>query len=152
MDETGIVVGCVACGQRNRIPFAHLGETGICGKCKDEIPPLSEPIEVESEVQFANLIRDSRLPVLVDFWAAWCGPCRMMAPEYAKAAQSLAGEAVAVKVNSEAVPGLAARYQVGSLPTLALFANGREAARDMGSRPAAAIVSFARSAAQTAKA
>jgi thioredoxin 2 len=146
MDDSGVVMACAGCGQKNRIGFARLGEAGTCGKCQAALPAIAEPIEVGSDAQFAALVRDSRLPVLVDFWAAWCGPCRMMTPEFAKAAQSLTGEMVLVKVDTELLQGTAARHQIQSLPTLAVFAGGREIARDMGARPSAAIVSMARTA------
>jgi len=147
LDEKGVILSCPQCGQRNRIPFHLLGETGACGKCQTVLAAPSEPIEVTSELHFNALTQDSRLPVLVDFWAAWCGPCRMMAPEFVKAAQSLTGKMVTVKVDTEAIPSLASRYQIGSLPTLAVFSGGRETARDMGARPASGIISFAESAA-----
>ena len=146
MDDSGVVMICGSCGQKNRVRFSHLGESGTCGKCETALPVIAEPIEVGSDAQFAALVRDSRLPVLVDFWAAWCGPCRMMTPEFARAAQSLRGEMVLVKVDTESLQSTAMQYQIQSLPTLAIFAGGREVARDMGARPSAAIVSMARTA------
>ena len=145
LDERGLIMSCSQCGQRNRIPFDHLGDTGTCGKCQASLAAPSEPIEVTSESHFNALTASSSLPVLVDFWAEWCGPCRMMAPEFVKAANTLSGKMVPVKVDTEAIPALASRHRIGSLPTLAVFANGREVARDMGARPAANIVSFAES-------
>jgi thioredoxin 2 len=142
LDMTGVIVPCPKCGQKNRVPFRRLGETGQCGKCGGEIAPPSEPIEVESVGAFDTLIRESALPVLVDFWAEWCGPCKMVAPEIVKVAQMAAEKLIVVKVNTEKLPALASRYGIMSIPMLAVFSGGKEVARSAGARPADAIYDF----------
>jgi thioredoxin 2 len=120
----GIIRICKNCGQKNRVPAKHLADTGRCGKCKAPLPPLDEPLGVDVE-QFDEIIRDSPVPVLVDFWAAWCGPCRVAAPEVERTAKDMAGRAVVVKVDTERYPQLAARYKVRGIPNFAVFYGDR---------------------------
>lgn len=119
-----VVRTCVVCGRKNRIPAKHLADTGRCGNCKSTLSPLKEPLEVDAEL-FDEIIRDARVPVLVDFWAAWCGPCRMAAPEVERAAEDMAGRAIVLKVDTERYPQLAARYQVRGIPNFAVFSEAR---------------------------
>jgi thioredoxin 2 len=116
---------CAQCKATNRIPVRHLADTGKCGSCKAPLPPHGTPIEITSEQMFDEIIASSRVPVLVDFWATWCGPCRQVAPEVKKTAAVLAGKALVVKVDTDSVPGLSQRYQVQSIPNFAVFSGGR---------------------------
>jgi thioredoxin 2 len=141
-DQSGFIVACAACAQRNRLPYARLDRAIRCAKCKAPLALPSVPLEVPGASVFDALIGASALPVLVDFWAPWCGPCHMVAPEIKKVAASEAGRLVVAKVNTEALPDLAARFGIQSIPTMALFAQGREVGRTMGARPAEGILSF----------
>src|ERR1043165_2184277 len=114
---------CAASGRDNRIPTRHLADTGRCGACKAPLEPLAKPVEADSET-FGEIVGQAAVPVLVDFWAPWCGPCRMVAPEVENAARQLAGKAVVLKVNTELHPDLAARFRVQGIPHFAVFVGG----------------------------
>jgi thioredoxin 2 len=141
-DAQGLLIACPNCGQRNRMRYEAFGRTFRCGKCKTELQPPAEPIDIASDSIFDRLTRSSALPVLVDFWASWCGPCRMVAPEFLKVAVQGAGRWVVVKVNTEEAPRLAQRFGITSIPTMAVFKGGVEVARQTGAMPAARISAF----------
>lgn len=122
---------CPNCDRENRIPARHLAHAGRCGHCKQELAPLDQPIEVDAPT-FDEIVAQSPVPVLVDFWAPWCGPCRSVAPEVGKAAQRLAGRAVVLKLNTDSHPDVAARFNVQGIPNFVLFSNGRRVAQQAG--------------------
>ena len=114
---------CPNCGANNRVPAKHLSDTGRCGSCKAALPPVSEPIEVDATA-YAEITREAKVPVLVDFWAAWCAPCRISAPEVHELAREMAGRGLVLKVNTEESPTLAAQFRVQSIPYFVLLRNG----------------------------
>ncbi len=139
LDDRGIVTPCPSCGQRNRLAYERLGDEVRCGKCKHGISAPNQPIEITSTPDFDRLVAKASLPVVVDYWAPWCGPCRMVAPEVQKVAARQAGRAIVVKVNTDQLADLGQRFNIRSIPTLAVFAGGREITRLSGARPAEEI-------------
>jgi thioredoxin 2 len=136
-----VKIACPACLAANRVPAARLGEDPKCGKCGARLLD-GKPAEL-GEAQFEAFVQRTELPVLVDFWAPWCGPCRAMAPHFERAAQELKDRVRLVKVNTEQAQGLAARYGIRAIPTLVLFRNGAEAKRASGAMDAGALARWA---------
>jgi len=134
-------VACPACGATNRLPAQRIDEEPSCGRCGQALLQ-GQPLELTDD-SFDAVIAATRLPVLVDFWAPWCGPCRMMAPAFEQASRQLLGRALLVKVNSDDSPGLSRRYGIRSIPTLMRLDGGRESQRQSGAVPAAAIIAMA---------
>ncbi|WP_395742840.1 thioredoxin family protein [Prosthecobacter sp.] len=143
-DERGIILPCPACGTANRIVYAKIAQQGRCGSCKTGLPHISAPVEIESPASFSALVSGSTLPVVIDFWAPWCGPCQMMAPEFAKAAAMAAGTAVFAKVNTDEHQDIARQFRVQGIPAFALVKSGRLAAQTSGFQPAERLLAWAR--------
>ena len=141
MDDTRLLIPCPHCQATNRVPAARIGETPNCGRCGQALLQ-GQPIDL-SDADFDAVVAATSRPVLVDFWAAWCGPCRMMAPAFAQAGRQLAGRALLVKVNSDENPRLSARFGIRSIPTLVRLQDGQETQRQSGALPASAIIELA---------
>ncbi|MEM9691437.1 MAG: thioredoxin [Myxococcota bacterium] len=132
---------CSNCGALNRY-VSKAGKRPLCGKCKTPFDPHPQDIDQKG---LDKLIAKSPVPVLVDFWAGWCGPCRMAAPIVDRIADDMKGDVIVVKVDTEANRNLAARHQIQSLPTFAVFAEGREKARQLGLMPEPTMKSWVQS-------
>ena len=135
-----MLIGCAHCLKTNRVPDDRTTEDPTCGHCQQ---PLLGPKPVAlDDASFDAVVSKTELPVVVDFWADWCGPCRAMAPEFAKAAAQLKGRALFVSVDSDRSPQTSSRLAIRSIPTLLLFRGGREAKRQAGATHAAHIVDW----------
>jgi thioredoxin 2 len=137
---------CKSCGQKNRIASNHLADTGRCGTCKTPLAPLDEPMQVDAAL-FDDIVQTSRVPVLVDFWAEWCGPCHAAAPEVARTAKDMAGKALVLKVDTDKNQQLAARFNVRGIPNFAVFSAGKLVKQQAGVVGHDVMVDWLRSAA-----
>jgi thioredoxin 2 len=151
LDERGVIVQCPDCRQKNRLSYDRLSGSVRCGRCKSELTAPSEPIEIEHSGDFDRLVAQAAVPVVVDYWAPWCGPCRMVAPELKKVAARRAGSLLVVKVNTDQLSDLGERFGIRSIPTLAVFLDGREISRTAGARPAPEIEAFVDQSVSTSK-
>jgi thioredoxin 2 len=141
-DDRGLLLTCPQCGQRNRMKYDVLTQNFRCGKCRNALHPPAEPVEMKHDLAFDALTSRSPLPVLVDFWAPWCGPCKMVVPELRKIAAEGTGQWVVAKVNTEESPALARKFRITAIPTMIIFKNGLEVARQAGAMPAPGIRQF----------
>jgi thioredoxin 2 len=149
LDDRGMVTTCGSCGQKNRVAYSRIGATAKCGRCKTELIATAAPLEVDTTADFDRLIAQAAIPVVVDYWAPWCGPCHMVAPELVKVAAGSHGKFLVVKVNTDALSDLGERFRIRSIPTMAVFSGGREVTRTAGARPAAEIEQFIEQATRT---
>jgi thioredoxin 2 len=139
LDATGVLISCSSCGTQNRLKYRGLERATKCGKCHAPLPFPAEPIDAPNAPLFDAAISQSSVPVVVDFWAVWCGPCHMMAPEIDKVAEHTAGRSLVLKVDTDANPELSQRYQIRGIPTIIIFSGGKEATRASGVQPSTNI-------------
>lgn len=139
---SGKKLTCFECGQVNRVPFDKLCAGPKCGTCGKGL--MSGKVAEVDLATFEKAVRTDDVPLVVDFWAPWCGPCRQMAPQYQAAAQEVKGAVRLVKLNTEAYKNAGVKYHIRSIPTMAAFTNGKERARQSGAMPKAAIVKWVR--------
>lgn len=134
MLDFSLIRTCKACGAKNRVPAQHLVSIGRCGSCKAPLPPVAEPLDVDAGA-FDSIVQAARVPVMVDFWAAWCGPCRAAAPEVHAIANEMAGRALVLKVDTERNPELANRFRIQSIPNFVVMLNGQMVLQQPGLVP-----------------
>ena len=141
-DDRGVILFCPLCQRANRIPYSRLAQTGRCGTCQAALPFPNLPVEIDSTASFSTLVRTSSLPVFIDFWAPWCGPCKTVAPEVEKLAANNSGELLVAKVNTEEQSEISSSLNIRSIPTFVLFVAGREVDRMSGAVSARELQTF----------
>lgn len=129
-----LIYRCETCGTLNRVPDERKGQRPSCGRCRNKVDVSGHPQEVDDD-GFAATVRDAPVPVLVDFWAPWCGPCRMAGPIIEDIAEELAGDVITLKVNTDEAQRVASEFGIRSIPTFVVFKGGKEVARQSGLMP-----------------
>jgi thioredoxin 2 len=143
-----MIVVCPNCTAANRLDAGRAHDEPVCGKCGTALLE-GKPVAID-DARFERFVSRNDLPVVIDFWATWCGPCLAMAPQFEQAARHLKGDAILVKVDSDANPATSSRFGIRSIPTLVLLRNGKEVRRQAGAVQAAQIVSWVQAASQPA--
>ena len=145
-DARGLILPCPACGTASRIAYSNLDKAGRCGSCKADLPRPSAPVVIDDVTAFQAMVANSPLPIVIDFWAPWCGPCKMMAPEFAKAATLTTGEAIFAKVNTDEQQAIASQFRIQGIPAFALLKGGKLVAQTSGFQPATQLLAWMRQA------
>lgn len=141
-----MIRACPVCGTKNRVPAARLSDTGKCGKCKHALPPVDEPIDIHDAKEFRELVDNSSVPVLVDFWATWCAPCQAAAPHVKQVAHDMRGKALVAKVDTDKNQQVAGELGVRGIPNFVVFKGGKAVKQQAGLVDSATLAGWLREA------